>query len=127
MLTRLSVLEVGTSAQLEAVAVTASGATQPVGQFQWSVTPSAVAQIDAASGLLYRLSPGAATVQVGFTRADGTQATPDADAFTVVVGLDAGAGRVVVVDSATGTPSPLRPWSSAPPGATRGFAPRPRT
>jgi hypothetical protein len=100
LLTPPSTLEVGQTRQLLAVALTASGASKPVAAFDWSVTPNTVASIS-SSGLLTALSPGGASVTVGFSHSDGTHATPDSATFQVVAAVTSG-GRVVVVDSATG-------------------------
>lgn len=101
LLTPLSTMEVGQTKQLAAVALTASGISEPVGHFDWSVNPGSVASID-ASGLLTALAEGTATVTVGFTRPDSTQATPDQATFAVV--LAPASGRALVVDATSGLP-----------------------
>lgn len=103
LLAAVAPLEVGQRRQLFAVALDAVGNAMPVAGFDWSVAPASVATID-AQGVLVAVAPGAATVTVGFTRPDHTQATPDQGPFTVLAAPATATGRALVVDSASGQP-----------------------
>ena len=102
LLTPIPTLEVGQTEQLAAVALTQSGVARPVDHFDWSTSPDGGAATVDANGLLTAVAPGTATLTVGFTKPNGSQATPDTATFNVIAA--ASGGRVLVVDSITGAP-----------------------